>query len=251
MWASRGSRESLVTPSCYSFLRLTIRGFCSEQLLGTLFPHDEDVTPAVLHGWLTELEAAEMIMWRARNDGAPVVQIVNWQRHQRVVHPHKPVLEASLLGADSDESRAALARLAREPREDGARPARTDHTTILPNDLTTVQPSAAGSRKPRAKPEGEGFDWMKIYALAWDARMEPGMFPFGRAAKPLRQLEKLGHAPSLIAERLGFYLKRKGVPYPQSDTERDDWQPAVFRPDFAAFAQAFGQFDGLRKRVAA
>lgn len=54
------------------------------QLLGALYPHDDDVTPAMLGVWLGELEAIGVVRWRATTDGAPVLEIQNWTKHQRV-----------------------------------------------------------------------------------------------------------------------------------------------------------------------
>lgn len=106
-------------------------------------------------------------------------------------------------------------------------------------------------KKPRIARVGKkavGPPWNPdVYVAAWDRHMEPGMFPFGAASKPLRKLEKLGHAPALIAERLGFYLKRKGVPYPTTPVLGEEWFPAIFHPNFGTFAQQFSQFDGMRK----
>jgi len=130
------------------------------QLLGSLYPHDQDVTDDVLRHWLGELERVGIVRWRARADGQPVLQIVNWQRHQRVVHPHKPILLDSLLPEDSRESHEALAHISRGPRENLVRPSRTDLTTVLPYDHTTERPSsdAVASGVGAVAPNAGGSD---------------------------------------------------------------------------------------------
>jgi len=55
-------------------------------ILGQVFPTDEDVTPAVLKGWLEELERARLII-RYEVDGERYIGIENWCEHQ---HPEKP-----------------------------------------------------------------------------------------------------------------------------------------------------------------
>lgn len=121
------------------------------QLLGTLYPHDDDVSVEVLGGWIRELLAAGMVNWRVRNDGQPVLQVVNWQRHQKVDHPHKPVLLNDLLPEDSGDATVVLAKLSRGTREVLPPPSRTDLTTERPDDLTTEDLGDAG-----ASPDNQG-----------------------------------------------------------------------------------------------
>lgn len=62
------------------------------QLLGLLYPHDEDVTAARLIEWVEELVGIGAIRWRATVDGAPILEIVNWSKHQRVDNKGKSLL---------------------------------------------------------------------------------------------------------------------------------------------------------------
>lgn len=66
------------------------------QLLGMLFPHDEHVTPKHLDKWLGELCTSGRIRWRVTKDGARVLEIVNWAKHQVVKNPGKPLLKHKL-----------------------------------------------------------------------------------------------------------------------------------------------------------
>lgn len=66
------------------------------QLLGQLFPHDDDVTAADVARWAQELAERGVIRWRETDDGAPVIEITNWAKHQVVKNPGKPLLLNSL-----------------------------------------------------------------------------------------------------------------------------------------------------------
>lgn len=54
------------------------------QLLGSLFPHDDDVSTAALLEWVEELVVIGLLRWRATTEGAPVLEITNWTKHQRI-----------------------------------------------------------------------------------------------------------------------------------------------------------------------
>lgn len=57
------------------------------QLLGVLFPHNQDVTPGRLEGWLNELRGIDAIAFRHTQDGSRVVELTKWLKHQRVKNP--------------------------------------------------------------------------------------------------------------------------------------------------------------------
>lgn len=54
------------------------------QILGTLYPLDESVTIELLEAWLAELLAIGRIRWRLTRDGARVIEVINWLKHQRI-----------------------------------------------------------------------------------------------------------------------------------------------------------------------
>lgn len=85
------------------------------QLLGCLYPHDQDVTPPLLRGWLGELERIGAARWRSTLDDAPVVEICNWSKHQRIDHKAKPLLLKQLRPLP-EEAREDVAKDSREPR---------------------------------------------------------------------------------------------------------------------------------------
>ncbi len=67
------------------------------QLLGMLFPHDADVTEAHVVAWCSDLAGIGLVRWRETRGGAPVLQLVKWEKHQKIKHRAKPVLAATLL----------------------------------------------------------------------------------------------------------------------------------------------------------
>lgn len=111
-------------------------------------------------------------------------------------------------------------------------------------ELQKKKPSRSARKTPRDTAGGHDT-WMTPFAEVWAAaEFTAGTFPFGKAAKPLRTLLDLGHAPEYVARCLGAYLSRKGVPFPARMDDDDSWRPATFKPDFVAFAQQVKQFDG-------
>ncbi len=54
------------------------------QLLGALYPHDDTISAADLLSWIEELVIVRLARWRSTVDGAPVLEITNWTKHQRI-----------------------------------------------------------------------------------------------------------------------------------------------------------------------
>lgn len=70
------------------------------QLMGKLFPHDQELVDADVLGWVEQLVQAGRIRWRVTDDGSPVLEVVNWAKHQMVKNPGKPILRDKLRPAD-------------------------------------------------------------------------------------------------------------------------------------------------------
>lgn len=67
------------------------------QLLGALFPFDGDLTETLLMSWVGSLvDVAGVLRWRETEDGAPVLEIVNWEKHQQIKNRSKPFLAQQL-----------------------------------------------------------------------------------------------------------------------------------------------------------
>jgi hypothetical protein len=77
----------------------------SRRLASILYPYDDDA-PALIEGWLDELERNEMVR-RYVVDGSTYLEIVNWLEHQKIDRPSK-----SRLPAFDDGSRVLV-----KPRE--------------------------------------------------------------------------------------------------------------------------------------
>lgn len=90
----------------------------ARQLMGALYPHDADVTPPKLDGWIAELAAAGFVRWRERADGQRVLELPTWHEHQKVSHPHRPVLRDKLLPVS--ETPPVVPTPAEPPADDGA-----------------------------------------------------------------------------------------------------------------------------------
>jgi hypothetical protein len=82
----------------------------ARQLLGALYPIDDDVTPVMLLGWVEELVGVGLCRWRQTRDGVPVLQITNWSKHQRIDNAGRSQLAALLLESPADRSPIAEAR---------------------------------------------------------------------------------------------------------------------------------------------
>lgn len=109
------------------------------QLLGALFPHDRDVTEAMVTRWCDELAAMGCVRWRTTRGGSPVLEIVNWQAHQKIKHRAKPVLALSLVPYTDADSVArptlnrptdALRRISGGSPEDGGSVSPTNQQPI-------------------------------------------------------------------------------------------------------------------------
>ena len=83
------------------------------QLLGSLYPLDESVTPPLLEAWIAEVIAIGRLRWRFTTDGARVLEIVNWKKHQKIDKPSPSKIRALL---------EPLAGSPRLPREESASP---------------------------------------------------------------------------------------------------------------------------------
>jgi hypothetical protein len=76
------------------------------QLLGALYPHDDQVSSADLQRWIDELVAVNSLVVRETTEGARVLQLVGWHEHQAVKNPGKPKISPTLrpLSVESTET---------------------------------------------------------------------------------------------------------------------------------------------------
>lgn len=59
----------------------------SRMLASLLYPYDDDA-PALIDGWLRELEVEKCIR-RYEIDGSTYLEIINWRKHQKIDRPSK------------------------------------------------------------------------------------------------------------------------------------------------------------------
>lgn len=107
------------------------------QLLGQLYPHDDAVDLATLSRELRELVGIGLVRHRETVDGAAVVELVNWSKHQRIDHRGKSLILPTLRPPSA------------EPREFLATPSRDSRAPTLdlgPRTVDLGPPSNYGDR---------------------------------------------------------------------------------------------------------
>lgn len=80
------------------------------QIVGLLFPHDDDLTPADVGQWVNELAAVGLAEWAWTTDGLPLVRLLGWESHQRIDNRRKAVLSSSLRENDNSPPPYAATR---------------------------------------------------------------------------------------------------------------------------------------------
>jgi len=151
------------------------------KLLGDLFPHDETLTIAGLLAWIEELVNIGRIRWRETEDGMPVLELVNWKKHQRIDNAGKSRLAETLKPfakpRRSSPRNAAVRGLDLGPRTIGPRTkdlgSRTDariKTRASPPDQ-----NAAFAEAWAVYPRRSGSNPKTRAQRAWTARIAEGV----------------------------------------------------------------------------
>ena len=84
----------------------------TRQLLAALYPLDDGVTPSMVELWRRELVQAGLWTQRYTLQGSNVVEITNWNRHQRIDKKGKSIILPTLARV-SQESRESVASVSR------------------------------------------------------------------------------------------------------------------------------------------
>jgi hypothetical protein len=155
------------------------------QLLGQLYPHDESVDLATLSRELRELLAIGLVQARETVDGAPVVELVNWSKHQKIDHKGKSLILPHLRPF-SGESRDILASVSRESR--------APTLDLGPTTVDLGPPTTDLSRSAEKTPNATGGGWPAAVAEAWTRQV--GVIAEGRAGKELHPFVRLYPAPA-------------------------------------------------------
>jgi hypothetical protein len=82
----------------------------SKLLAGSLYPHDDDVSPGRVTRWLEELEDVDLIrFYESDDDGVRYAYVPTFSRHQRVAHPTPSRIPPPPFRSDSGEAQEVLA----------------------------------------------------------------------------------------------------------------------------------------------
>lgn len=211
------------------------------QLLGALYPHDEDVSTEQLLAWIQELVGIGAVRWRETKDGQQVLELVNWAKHQRVEKPGVARLAASLKPLPLDDGPA---RVSEPSPETLRRPSRSDLGTGTELSQTNDPlPALHATHKPRASRALRvvgGDNWLTPYREAWERENGLGSFDAGQAARELRLLLEAGWSEDEIVRRIEWYLKAKGM---EVVVDQAELGRRYFNPSITIFRKRFAKFD--------
>lgn len=176
---------------------------------GALFPATDDSSRESIE----ILARLSRIVRYTSSSGQPIIQILNWARHQKVDHPNRHTLPAPTKEQLAEAVKAAgvtarLARSSRKPRENGAKASRDPRATTSTNDLrpvpTTITDARAVSTADgflefwESYPKRSGGNPRDRAERAWRARLKEGVEPgeimagLRRYSAWLAQARKLG-----------------------------------------------------------
>jgi hypothetical protein len=128
------------------------------------------------------------------SSGQPLIQIVNWSRHQKVDNPCKYTLPAPTI---KDLAALAPGDGSRQSREISALPSREPVDTTNDRRSTTKLPTSANGAQPPsadATQQHRRSTWISSYCEEWEKRIG-GKPPTGRMLKALAPLIRQdGHA---------------------------------------------------------
>jgi hypothetical protein len=125
------------------------------EILASLYHTTRTSTPALLAGWIDELRAGGFVRERQTLDGACVLELCNWKKHQKIDHPG-----ASRIGP--------LAKVSRGFREEGASASPPDlgpRTLDLVPGTKELLHGGAPRRAESNSPNGEAPDIGSLMTL--------------------------------------------------------------------------------------
>lgn len=115
------------------------------ELLGALYPQDNTVTGPLVREWVNELVAQGNVRWRRTRGGSPVVELVNFPKHQKIDKKSKSKI------------RPLLEPIPGEPAEPDAEPPQQVELPLSPVSEIPRETLARPSRDPRGEfPDGSG-----------------------------------------------------------------------------------------------
>lgn len=192
------------------------------QLLGQLYPHDESVDLATLSRELRELRAIGLLEVRETVDNAPVIELTNWRKHQRIDHKAKSLILPHLAPL-SDEPRDILARVSRESRAPtlDLGPRTMDLGATAP--LSPNEPAKGAVRETRT-PSEPVENWPAAVAARWCASV--GVIREGRVGKDLKPAYRQFGLPILLRAVDSFAYHRR-LALAAGNDKPDNWPQFV------------------------
>ncbi len=130
------------------------------QIIGHGYPDDEDITPAMVRGWLDELEAAGLVV-RYEVAGKRYVTLPNWHRHQKI-NRYTP---SSLPPCPPRPGLVVVPRKLRTT-SGGAHDDLTPNASPTHAELTTSSPQAPDDLTRNSRTEGKGREGSKEREIA-------------------------------------------------------------------------------------
>lgn len=183
------------------FLGLISMADDAGRLLALVKVIDAFVFPYTAHSAresLANLSRMGRIQVGRASSGQLVVQIANWEAHQRVDHPNLlaalPVIETQLDGVAhfSDDAGAVRESLANDSR------AIPDSIYDLRSTTNDQRPVPARKKRALATPDGKGDTWLTPYIGAWkQSAGEPAVKELAARMKPIEA--EVGPARALAA----------------------------------------------------
>jgi hypothetical protein len=201
----------------------------SRMLASLLFPYDDDA-PALIDGWLAELER-EGCLWFYEAGGSRYLQIANWSNHQKIDKP------SGAKFPEPRESSRGLARIREHSSED------RDHDLDHDLDQNHDQPprmlppiaeriATAVPRATRKSPATD--DQLRAVLAAWNRGSGQRLTWGARQMLPTEQIAR--HGPDLpdIERAAAAYVASlsRGFPpsFPRFAEQFDRWISEADRP---------------------
>lgn len=200
------------------------------QLLGSLYPHDETVSTGDLLSWVEELVTVGLLRWRATLEGAPVLELANWSKHQRIDNKGRSQLAA------------ALSPLA----ESRGEPPRTAETRGLEGDLGPRTLDRGSGTVPTAPPD--------------QVREFIGAHDFGPFAESVEGLIRAARNPVAVLGTLRMHLggemgyepatpRELGMAAQQYSANGEAFNPAFFAGFIRTAKKGVTRLDNRRRNA--
>lgn len=174
------------------------------QIVGLLFPHDDDITPAHVGAWVNELVAVGLAEWAWTTDGLPLVRLLGWESHQRIDNRRKAVLSSSL--RENDQSPPPYAATRRDsPRTAASPPLEPPTSDLRPVPPTSDQKTTTSPSSEKLDERGEARQsWVADACAIWAEYVS--VMAYGEMGKRLKPLVAQ-YGPDLVLVALRAFCQ--------------------------------------------